>query len=195
MHRGPGGVGADANDRPAGDPEAAAGRSEDVPIDLQLLVDGAPRTVQVAADRLLIDVLRSDLGLTGTKEGCGVGVCGACSVIVDGKLLSSCILLAVSADGATITTVEGLGAPDGSLSEVQEAFLQFGGFQCGICTPGQLVAATALLEHDPDPSESMVRQWLTGNLCRCTGYRGIVEAVMRAAEARRVASAAQPTAE
>lgn len=161
---------------------------------LRLRVDGIDRSIEVPADRLLIDALRSDLGLTGTKEGCGVGVCGACSVIVDGRLLSSCIVLAVSVDGATITTVEGLSAPDGSLSALQEAFIRFGGFQCGICTPGQLVAATALLDRDPSPSEADVREWLTGNLCRCTGYVGIVEAVMQAAEVRRGAAPDSATA-
>jgi aerobic carbon-monoxide dehydrogenase small subunit len=150
-------------------------------IDLRLRIDGAERRLEVPADRLLIDVLRSDLGLVGTKEGCGVGVCGACSVIVDGLLFSSCIVLAASVDGATITTVEGLAHPDGTLSALQESFIECGGFQCGICTPGQLVAATALLDHEPAPTEEDVRQWLTGNLCRCTGYRGIVDAVLQAA--------------
>ncbi|MGH2406520.1 MAG: (2Fe-2S)-binding protein [Candidatus Limnocylindrales bacterium] len=154
-------------------------------IALHLRVDGEDRSIDVPADRLLIDVLRSDLGLTGTKEGCGVGVCGACTIISDGRLLSSCIVLAAAVQGADITTVEGLAAPDGSLSALQEAFIRFGGFQCGICTPGQLVAATALLDRDPSPSEMDVRAWLAGNLCRCTGYRGIIEAVLQAAEVRR----------
>ena len=150
-------------------------------IHLRLGINGAEHRVTVPADRLLIDVLRTDLGLVGTKEGCGVGVCGACSIIVDGLLFSSCIVLAASVDGASITTVEGLAHPDGSLSALQDAFIECGGFQCGICTPGQLVAATALLDHDPAPTEDDVRQWLTGNLCRCTGYRGIVDAVLQAA--------------
>jgi len=116
-------------------------------IELHLRVNGKDCAVSGPADRLLIDVLRSDLGLTGTKDGCGIGVCGACSVILDGRLMSSCIVLAASVDGATITTVEGLADPDGSLSALQDAFIQCGGFQCGICTPGQLVAATALLDR------------------------------------------------
>jgi carbon-monoxide dehydrogenase small subunit len=164
-------------------------------IALHLRVDGEDRSIDVPADRLLIDVLRSDLGLTGTKEGCGVGVCGACTIISDGRVLSSCIVLAVAVQGAAITTVEGLAAADGSLSALQEAFIRFGGFQCGICTPGQLVAATALLDRDPSPSETDIRAWLTGNLCRCTGYRGIVESVLQAAEVRRQdGSAPLPTA-
>jgi carbon-monoxide dehydrogenase small subunit len=166
-----------------------AGERAPETIPLRLRVDGVDRSIEVPADRLLVDALRTDLGLTGTKEGCGVGVCGACSVIVDGRLLSSCIVLAASVDGATITTVEGLAAPDGTLSALQAAFIRFGGFQCGICTPGQLVAATALLDREPSPSEADVREWLTGNLCRCTGYVGIVEAVMQAAAVRRGAEA------
>jgi carbon-monoxide dehydrogenase small subunit len=152
-------------------------------ISLRVEVNGTGYSLDIPADRLLIDLLRSDLGLTGTKEGCGVGVCGACSVIVDGRLSSSCIVLAATVDGAAITTVEGLADPDGRLSPLQEAFIEHGGFQCGICTPGQLVAATALLERTPHPSQVEVREWLLGNLCRCTGYRGIVDAVLAAAEA------------
>jgi carbon-monoxide dehydrogenase small subunit len=144
-------------------------------------LDGVPRSATVATDRLLIDLLRSDLHATGTKLGCGVGVCGACSVLIDGRLMSSCIVLAATVDGASITTVEGLAATDGELSALQQAFIVHGGFQCGICTPGQLVAATALLAEDPTPSESQIREWLTGNLCRCTGYASIVRAVQAAA--------------
>jgi carbon-monoxide dehydrogenase small subunit len=160
---------------------------------LHVRVNGEDRSLEVPADRLLVDVLRSDLGLTGTKDGCGIGVCGACSVIVDGRLLSSCIVLAASLDGATIRTVEGLSGPDGSLSALQEAFIGCGGFQCGICTPGQLVAATALLDRDPSPAEADVREWLTGNLCRCTGYGGVVDAVLQAAAVGR-ADRPSPTA-
>jgi carbon-monoxide dehydrogenase small subunit len=142
------------------------------------------RDVQVAipTDRLLVDLLRADLGLTGTKEGCGVGVCGACSIILDGRLLSSCIVLAVTTDGAEITTIEGLAGPGDPLVPLQEAFLRCGGYQCGICTPGQVMAATALLEQTPDPTEADVRAWMTGNLCRCTGYQQIVDAILLAAE-------------
>ena len=162
-----------------GDSSQAAMGAETV--SLHLSVNGEGRIVDVAADRLLIDALRSDLGLTGTKEGCGVGVCGACSVIVDGRLLSSCIVLAVSVNEAAITTIEGLAADDGSLSPLQDAFIRCGGFQCGICTPGQLVAATALLEANASPTEAETRDWLTGNLCRCTGYQAIVDSVLDAA--------------
>lgn len=170
-------------ERPASrvaDPEAAGDRV--VPI--RLRVNGRPVAARIPTDRLLIDALRTDLGLTGTKEGCGIGVCGACSVIVDGRLLSSCIVLAVAVDGASITTVEGLADPDGGLSPLQEAFIRCGGFQCGICTPGQLIAATALLDANPDPSELEIRTWLLGNLCRCTGYRQIIESVQAAAADR-----------
>ena len=152
---------------------------------VRLQVNGADRIATVPTDRLLLDLLRTDLGLTGTKEGCSVGVCGACSVIVDGNLLSSCIVLALSVDGASVTTVEGLAGPDGELAPLQQAFIECGGFQCGICTPGQLVAATALLDVNPEPSEPEIREWLLGNLCRCTGYRQIVESVQRAAAVAR----------
>ena len=150
---------------------------------LQFSVNGQPHSVTVPSNRLLLHVLRDDLGMTGTKEGCSVGVCGACSVLVDGQLVSACLLPAVMADGAAVTTVEGL-APDAEhLSPLQEAFIRHGGFQCGICTPGQLIAATALLTENPRPTESQVKEWMMGNLCRCTGYYQIVESILAAAEA------------
>jgi carbon-monoxide dehydrogenase small subunit len=155
--------------------------STDARIAIRLEVNGEAREVAVAPDRVLLDVLRDDLGLTGTKEGCSVGVCGLCSILVDGTLMTACLLPAVKADGRSVTTIEGIAAPDGTLSPVQDAFIQHGGFQCGICTPGQVVAATALLAEQPQPSEAEVRDWMTGNLCRCTGYYGIVEAVLAAA--------------
>ena len=145
---------------------------------LDLVVNGVRHDVAVEADRLLIDVLREDLGLTGTKEGCGIGVCGLCSVLVDRRLLSACLVPAVSVDGSTIETIEGLSAPDGTLSPLQESFIRQGGFQCGICTPGQVIAATALLDERPDATEDEIREWMTGNLCRCTGYEGILEAIV-----------------
>src|SRR5579864_9777576 len=124
---------------------------------LKFELNGAPREVAVRGNRRLIDVLREDLGMTGTKEGCSVGVCGACSVLVDGQLVSACLLPAVLADGAAVTTVEGL-APDAEhLSPLQDAFIRHGGFQCGICTPGQLIAATALLREQPKPTEADVK--------------------------------------
>ena len=149
-----------------------------------MTVNGQPHTVTIPANRLLLHVLREDLGLTGTKEGCSVGVCGACSVMVDGVLLSACLLPAVLVDGADITTVEGLAAQGEQLSPLQEAFIRHGGFQCGICTPGQLIAATALLDENPRPTEAQVRAWMMGNLCRCTGYYQIVDSVLAAAAAR-----------
>ena len=147
---------------------------------LRFSLNGAPRDVVVAADRLLIDLLRDDCGATGTKLGCGVGVCGACSVLVDGELLSACLVPAVFVDGRDVTTIEGL-AQNSHLTKLQEAFVRDGGFQCGICTPGQLIAATALLAERPRPEEREIRAWMMGNLCRCTGYYGIVRAIERAA--------------
>jgi carbon-monoxide dehydrogenase small subunit len=146
---------------------------------LRFTLNGQPREVAVAADRLLIDLIRDDCGATGTKLGCAVGVCGACSVLVDGELLSACLLPAVFVDGRSITTVEGL-ASDG-LTPLQDAFIREGGFQCGICTPGQLIAATALLTEKPRPGPDEIRAWMMGNLCRCTGYYGIERAIARAA--------------
>ena len=147
-----------------------------------LTVNGVPHTRDIPASRLLVDFLRYDLGLTGTKEGCSVGVCGACTVLVDGEMAASCIALAASLDGAEITTIEGL-AQAGRLHPVQQAFIDYGGFQCGICTPGQIMAAKALLEFNPQPTESEIREWMMGNLCRCTGYYKIVESVVQAAAA------------
>jgi len=151
---------------------------------IRLTVNGAPHEVEVPAHRTLLDCLRYDLGLTGSKEGCGVGVCGACTVLLDGKMISSCIALAVFADGREITTVEGL-AEDERLHPVQQAFIDRGGFQCGICTPGQVVAAKALLDANPDPSETDIKEWMLGNLCRCTGYYKIVESIQAAARVSR----------
>jgi carbon-monoxide dehydrogenase small subunit len=153
---------------------------------VHLTINGAPQHVSVPANRLLVHLLRDDLGLTGTKEGCSVGVCGACSVLVDGVLVSSCLLPAILADGASITTVEGLAPDDEHLSPLQDAFIRHGGFQCGICTPGQLITATALLDETPRPSEEQVKAWMMGNLCRCTGYYQIVESILAAADATSV---------
>jgi len=151
---------------------------------IRLTVNGTAHDVEVPSYRTLLDCLRNDLGLTGSKEGCGVGVCGACTVLLDGKMISACIALAVFADGREVTTVEGL-AEDERLHPVQQAFIDFGGFQCGICTPGQVVAAKALLDENPDPSEAEIREWMLGNLCRCTGYYKIVESIRAAAQASR----------
>lgn len=148
---------------------------------LRFVLNGQDVVAAVPADRLLLTLLREDLGLTGTKEGCSVGVCGACSVLVDAELVSACLMPAVFVDGATVTTVEGLAADD-RITPLQDAFIRHGGFQCGICTPGQLIAASALLEEAPRPTEQQVRRWMMGNLCRCTGYYGIVESILAAAE-------------
>ena len=148
---------------------------------IRLTVNGTPQTVEVPLYRTLLDCLRYDLGLTGSKEGCGVGVCGACTVLLDGKMISSCIALAVFADGHEVTTVEGL-AEDGQLHPVQQAFIDAGGFQCGICTPGQVMAAKALLDANPSPREAEIREWMLGNLCRCTGYYKIIESIQMAAQ-------------
>jgi len=147
---------------------------------IRMQVNGKDYTAEVPAQRLLIDCLRYDLGLTGTKEGCSVGVCGACTVVMDGVLVSSCLTLAVLADGKEITTVEGL-AQDGKLHPVQQAFIDFGGFQCGICTPGMVVAAKALLDQNQNPSHDEIKDWMMGNLCRCTGYYKIIESIRGAA--------------
>jgi aerobic-type carbon monoxide dehydrogenase small subunit (CoxS/CutS family) len=148
---------------------------------VSLVVNDEPRAVALrSADRTLLSVLRDDLGLTGAKEGCGIGVCGACTVIVNGQMVSSCIQLAALVDGAEVRTVEGLGGPDG-LDPVQQAFVVYGGVQCGACTPGQVMAARALLDECPSPTVEQVREWMTGNLCRCTGYYKIVESILAAA--------------
>ncbi|HEY1727516.1 MAG TPA: (2Fe-2S)-binding protein [Candidatus Baltobacteraceae bacterium] len=146
-------------------------------------LNGKPQTLAIEANRLLLDMLRDDCKLTGTKEGCGIGVCGSCSVLIDDKLMSACLVLAATVDGSNIRTVEGL-ANGGELTKLQQAFVQHGGFQCGICTSGQIVAAKALLEENPHPSADDVRAWMMGNLCRCTGYYQIVEAVVAAARER-----------
>ncbi len=160
-------------------------------IRLRMRVNGNERELEVEPMRLLIDVLREDLGLTGTKESCGIGVCGACTVLVDGRTIASCIALAASAEGHEVTTVEGLAA-SGELHPVQRAFVEHGGLQCGFCTPGMVVSAAALLEETPAPSDAEIRDWMMGNLCRCTGYYKILESVRRAAAAR---GTARPTAQ
>ena len=146
---------------------------------IRLRVNGKKYELEVPTHRLLVDAIRYDLGLTGTKEGCSVGVCGACTVLMDGKMVSSCLALAVFADGHDITTVEGL-AKNGKLHPVQQSFIRYGGFQCGICTPGQVVAAKALLDQKPKPSVDEIKDWMMGNLCRCTGYYKIIESIQKA---------------
>jgi carbon-monoxide dehydrogenase small subunit len=152
---------------------------------VRLVVNGATQEVTVPARRLLSDFLRHDLGLTGTHVGCEHGVCGACTVLVGGMPMRSCLLFAVSVDGAEVTTVEGLTQADGELSPVQQAFRDCHGLQCGFCTPGFLTTITAGVRANPDPSEDEAREMIGGNLCRCTGYQNIVKAVLRAAELSR----------
>jgi len=146
-----------------------------------LTVNGVSYPIEIEPDRSLLTVLREELGLTGTKEGCDDSECGACMVLIDGKPVNSCSFLALQADGRQITTIEGL-ASGAELHPLQRAFLAEGGVQCGFCTPGMLISATALLHHNPHPTEEEVRVALSGNLCRCTGYQGITNAVLRAAE-------------
>ncbi len=148
---------------------------------LRFRVNGRPVELQVPPGRRLLDVLRQDLGLTGTKEGCGEGECGACTVLVDGKPRLACLTAAVQVDGKDVVTIEGL-AQGGQLHPVQEAFIQTAGVQCGFCTPGLIMAAYALLKENPRPTREEVREYLAGNLCRCTGYAQVVEAVLWAAE-------------
>jgi carbon-monoxide dehydrogenase small subunit len=150
---------------------------------IQVVVNGEGYRVDVRDHWTLLDLLRDVLELTGTKDGCSEGVCGACSVRVDGRLVRACLTLARRVDGGRITTVEGLGHGS-DLAALQRAFVDQGAVQCGFCTPGMLVAATALLDTHPDPTEAEVREFLAGNLCRCTGYAGIVAAVQGAAAAR-----------
>jgi carbon-monoxide dehydrogenase small subunit len=151
------------------------------PVELAFTVNGRRRAFRVEPHHTLLDVLREDIGLTGTKECCLVGECGACTVIVDGRSIDSCLAFAAEFDGAEITTVEGL-AVDGELSRVQQAFLDTGAAQCGFCIPGQLIAAHALLATTPHPSRAEVEEGLAGNLCRCAGYEQIIEAVLLAAD-------------
>jgi len=143
-------------------------------------VNGDPVEFLCETQDTLLDALRDGLGLTGTKEGCATGDCGACSVTVDGRLVCSCLMLAVEAEGKAIATIEGMAQGD-NLHPLQRKFLEHAALQCGICTPGFLVAAKALLERSPEPTETEVRYWLAGNLCRCTGYDKIVRAVLDAA--------------
>jgi carbon-monoxide dehydrogenase small subunit len=149
---------------------------------IKLTVNGRAREGRAEARLTLVDFLRDELNLTGTHIGCEHGVCGACSVILDGRPVRSCLMYAVQADGADITTVEGLEGEDAALSPLQDAFWENHAMQCGYCTPGMLIAAHALLQENPDPDEDAIREAIGGNLCRCTGYQQIVEAVQMAAQ-------------
>ncbi|MCR9114467.1 MAG: (2Fe-2S)-binding protein [Rhodobacteraceae bacterium] len=150
-------------------------------------INGDPTEFLCEPDETLLDVLRDRLGMTGSKEGCGTGDCGACSVTVDGRLVCSCLVLGAEADGAEIGTIEGLADGD-QLHPLQKNFIEKAALQCGICTPGILVAAKSLLDHNPNPTEEETRYWLAGNLCRCTGYDKIIRAVMDTAAEMREAS-------
>ena len=151
--------------------------------DVALTVNGTSRRGRVEARTTLADFLREGLGLTGTHLACEHGVCGACTVMLDGRAVRSCLMFAVQADGADVTTVEGLSGPNGELSTVQQAFMDAHGLQCGFCTPGFVVSVTAFLRDNPSPDDAEIREALSGNLCRCTGYQGIIEAVKLAAAA------------
>jgi carbon-monoxide dehydrogenase small subunit len=143
---------------------------------IELTVNGVVREVAVEPRRTLLELLRDDLGLTGAKNGCGIGDCGACTVLVDGVATFSCLTLAVQAEGCSVETVEGLAA-DGKLNRLQQAFVDHGAIQCGYCTPGMLMTVTELLRRNPHPNEKQIRTAISGNLCRCTGYQKIVEAI------------------
>jgi len=167
---------------PGGSKRPAAGKRErpDIPGSLILRVNGTSHSVNTAADRLLVDVLREDLGLTGSKKSCGEGECGACTVLLDGLPVDSCLILAATAGGKEITTVEGL-ASSRELSPLQSAFVREGAVQCGFCTSGMLMSGSALLKRNPLAGEQEIKEALSGNLCRCTGYVKIVKAVQKAA--------------
>lgn len=148
---------------------------------VHLKINGTDHELDIPARRLLVDCIRYDIGLTGTKESCSVGVCGACAVLVNGEMYASCITLAVAVDGSEIITIEGI-AENGNLHPIQQAFIDHGGFQCGICTPGQVIAAKSLLEENPAPTEDEIKEYMMGNLCRCTGYYGILNSIVAAAD-------------
>src|SRR5262245_58404397 len=155
-----------------------------------MIVNGQERAASVEPRLTLADFLRERCHLTGTHLGCEHGVCGACTVLVDGAAIRSCLMLAVQAEDAEITTIEGIDGPDGGLSDVQEAFREAHGLQCGFCTPGFVVSVTAFLRDHPEPTDREIREALSGNLCRCTGYQGIVNAVRLAADRRRTGAPA-----
>jgi carbon-monoxide dehydrogenase small subunit len=152
-------------------------------MEIKVTVNGSLYTQSVPANMTLLQLLKDRLQLTGTKEGCGIGECGACTVLLDGKAVDSCLVLAAEADGAEVRTVEGE-AKDGELSELQKAFLELGAVQCGFCTPGMLMSARALLERNPNPSREEIVEAIAGNLCRCTGYEPVVKAIQAAAGRR-----------
>lgn len=151
-------------------------------IELNIKVNNKDYKLFIASNKRLLDVLRDNLGLTGVKEGCAIGECGACTVIVNGKNVCSCMILAGQAEGAEITTIESLEGPNGELHPLQEAFIETGAVQCGFCTPGMILSSLVLLKNNPSPSEEEIKEAISGNFCRCTGYKQIIDAVQLAAE-------------
>ncbi|MBM4331569.1 MAG: (2Fe-2S)-binding protein [Deltaproteobacteria bacterium] len=147
-------------------------------VKIHLQVNGLAYEVEVEPRRTLLELIRDDLELTGTKEGCGLGECGTCTVLLDGRPIKSCITLAVQAKGREVTTIEGIEGADGTLHPIQQAFIDHGAIQCGFCTPGMVLSAKGLLDENPRPTEIEVREAIAGNLCRCTGYQKIVEAIL-----------------
>lgn len=155
---------------------------------LSFTLNGRLQELDVEPHELLLDVVRDRLGLTGAKLSCDVQVCGACTLLVDGRPVSACTTLAFEVRGRSVLTIEGLAAKDGKLHPLQEAFIQHGGFQCGFCTPGMILAAKALLDENPAPSEAELKHFMHGNICRCTGYKKIIESIMAAAKTMRSGS-------
>lgn len=156
---------------------------------IEFNLNGVPVAVDAPPTITLLTLLRDYLRLTGTKEGCEIGECGACSVLVDGEIVNSCLMLAPKVAGRTVLTIEGVSGPDGTLSDLQQNFIDYGAVQCGFCTPGMILAGEALLAHSPNPSRDEIRTALSGNLCRCTGYQQIVDAIEATARARLTRSA------
>ena len=155
------------------------------PKNLTFLLNGNKVSLQTSSSKRLLDLLREELGFTGTKEGCGIGECGACTVILDGKAVNACLVLAGQIEGSEVMTVEYL-ARNGRLNDLQQAFLETGAVQCGYCTPGILMSVTALLNQVPDPSDEEIKEAIAGNLCRCTGYKQIIEAIQQTAKQRKM---------
>jgi carbon-monoxide dehydrogenase small subunit len=153
-------------------------------MNIQFLLNGSPTRLDVAPDSRLLTVLRDQLGLTGTKEGCGIGECGACSVLLDGRLVNACLVLAPQVDGRQLVTIEGIRSPEGGPNDLQQAFIDYGAVQCGYCTPGMVLAGEALLSSNPNPNRAEIRTAIAGNLCRCTGYQQIVDAIQATAHMR-----------
>jgi len=151
---------------------------------IQFILNGIPAETESPQDKTLLNVLRENFGLTGTKEGCNVGECGACSVLIDGRLVNSCLTLAAQASGHNVVTIEGVHLPDGSPNDLQQAFIEYGAVQCGFCTPGMVLAGEALLAENPQPTRQDIRTAIAGNLCRCTGYQQIVDAIQSTAQNR-----------